>query len=313
MKTALMFSGQGSQYVGMGSTLSLEFPEAHDVILRADEALGYSIGEIMRNGPPENLTQTRHTQAALFVHESAVLAASDADRIADAVAGHSLGEYTALYAAGVLSFQDALVLVKLRGDLMYEAGLSVPGTMAAIVGLSDDQVQAICNELNGTDGGVIVPANFNSPGQVVVSGSADLVRKSMTTFRQRGARIVKELQVSGAFHSPLLNSAYEGLKRAINSVTFNDARIDVYVNVSGEREHRAEALREALTAQLTSPVLWTRTIQTMYAHGVRRFIEVGPGGVLQGLVKRTVEGVDISGIDTAENVRKFINSMSGAQ
>ncbi len=313
MKSALMFSGQGSQYVGMGSTLASEFPEAHDVIVRADEVLGYSISEIMRIGPAETITQTRYTQVALFVHEAAILAATDADRIAEAVAGHSLGEYTALYAAGVLSFHDALVLVKLRGELMFEAGQAVPGTMAAIVGLSDDQVQATCNELNGTADGVIVTANFNSPGQVVVSGSANLVRSSMAVFKERGARIVKELQVSGAFHSPLLNSAREGLKKAINSMTFNDARIDVYVNVSGTREQRAEVLREALIAQLTAPVQWTRTMQTMYANGVRRFIEIGPGGVLQGLAKRTVDGVEISGVDTAEDARKFINSISNVQ
>ena len=312
MNTALIFSGQGSQYVGMAQTLYTEFAASKELIERANSVLGFSISDIMFNGPADVLTQTKFTQPALFVHEAAVLAAANAQSAtsvqstAHAVAGHSLGEYSALYAAGVLDFDSALRLVQLRGELMFAAGKEVPGTMAAVVGMDDDAVVALCDELNNKDGNVLVPANFNSPGQIVISGSAEYVRACMPLFKERGAKIVKELQVSGAFHSPLLASAQKGLSDALKETTFADANVDVYVNVSAQRLRSADALREAAMQQLTSPVRWTQTMQSMRANGLQRFIEIGPGKVLQGLVKRTIDGAEITGIDSAEDVQRFM-------
>lgn len=294
---ALVFSGQGSQYVGMAKTLYETSADVRSVIDEANSVLGYRISEIMFDGPEETLRETRYTQPALFVHEAAIVHACGASLHAQAVAGHSLGEYSALYAAGVLSFRDALELVQLRARLMFDAGTQIPGTMAAVVGMEDDAVTALCAELNGTDGNVLVAANFNSPGQVVISGSADFLRASLPRFKEAGAKIVKELQVSGAFHSPLLKSAEAALAERIRSTTFRDASMDVYVNVSGAAVRSAAALQEAAIAQLTSAVRWTTCMMNMHAAGITHFTEIGPGKVLQGLVKRTIATATIDGID----------------
>lgn len=304
MKTALLFSGQGSQYVGMAKDLAETYPLAKGLVDRANEILGYDLSAIMFDGPEETLRQTRYTQPALFLHEALLLNVTDTRASMSAVAGHSLGEYSALYAAGVVSFEDALQLVQLRATLMYEAGDRIPGTMAAVVGLEDDVVRALCAELNTGNGNVIVPANFNSPGQIVVSGSAEHVRASMPIFKERGAKLVKELQVSGAFHSPLLAEAESGLAEKIRSTQFNDAHVPVYVNVSGSAVTAADELKDAAIRQLTSPVLWTLTMQTMWKDGITSYREIGPGKVLQGLVKRTLPEATIDGIDTAADVQR---------
>lgn len=306
MSSAILFSGQGSQYVGMCADLIEHYDVVRELVEVANNIVGYDLRSIMLNGPAETLTETRYTQPALFVHEAALLRVSGVREAATAVAGHSLGEYTALYAAGVLTFEDALRLVALRGKLMFEAGLTVPGTMAAVVGLDDDAVEAVCAELNGKDGNVLVAANFNSPGQVVISGSADYVRSSMPIFKERGAKIVKELQVSGAFHSPLLQVAAEPLAEALSSTEFHDAELDVYTNVTATAERRGHELRTQAAAQLTSPVRWTQTMRAMHTAGITSFLEVGPGKVLQGLVKRTIDGATIDGIDTAADVARIV-------
>lgn len=305
---ALMFSGQGSQYVGMARDLSERFDAARDLIRRADDVLGYGLSTIMMDGPEPTLRETRYTQPALFVHEAALLAATGIEKDADAVAGHSLGEYSALYAAGVLSFEDALQLVQLRATLMFDAGTVIPGTMAAVVGLDDQAVRTLCNELDGVDGNVLVPANFNSPGQVVISGSAEYLRACMPRFKEAGAKLVKELQVSGAFHSPLLAEAEKPLAERIHATTFNDARIDVYVNVSATAVREAAALKDSAIRQLTSPVLWTQTLEAMQRAGITEAVEVGPGKVLQGLAKRTIADVQCDGIDTADDVERFLST-----
>lgn len=306
MSSALLFSGQGSQYVGMCADLIENFDVVRDMVEMANNIVGYDLRSIMVNGPAELLTETRYTQPALFVHEAALLSVTEVRESASAVAGHSLGEYTALYAAGVLTFEDALRLVALRGKLMFEAGLTVPGTMAAVVGLDDDAVEAVCAELNGKDGNILVAANFNSPGQVVISGSADYLRTSMPVFKERGAKIVKELQVSGAFHSPLLQVAAEPFAEALAMTEFRDAELDVYTNVTATAERSGSELRNRAIAQLTSPVRWTQTMRAMSAAGITAFLEVGPGKVLQGLVKRTIDGAPIDGIDTAADVARII-------
>ncbi len=304
MNLALLFSGQGSQYVGMAKDLVESYSVAKGLIERAQEILGYDISAIMFDGPEDVLRQTRYTQPALFLHEVLLLNVTPVRTTMRAVAGHSLGEYSALYAAGVVSFEDALQLVQLRATLMFQAGEAIPGTMAAIVGLDDDVVREICAELNGGEGKVIVPANFNSPGQIVVSGSAQHVRASMPVFKERGAKLVKELQVSGAFHSPLLAEAESGLAQKIRSTSFNEASVPVYVNVTGSAVTSADELKDAAIRQLTSPVLWTATMQSMWNAGITSYREVGPGKVLQGLIKRTLSEATVDGIDTAADVQR---------
>jgi [acyl-carrier-protein] S-malonyltransferase len=309
MSTAFLFSGQGSQYVGMAKELNSEYPQVTELIAKADSVLGFAISSIMFNGPEESLRETRYTQPALFVHEMAILSVLGDSIKPSAVAGHSLGEYSALVCAGVLSFESALKIVALRGALMFEAGTQEPGAMAAIIGLDDEVVIELCAKLSGEQG-VIVPANFNSPGQLVISGNAELLRSSLGEFKSAGARMVTELPVSGAFHSPLMKPAQQELATAINNTEFAPATTDVYCNVTGTSERDGTTLRNNLIEQLVSPVLWTQTLKSMQSQGITDFVEIGPKNVLQGLVKRTLQGIVIKGIDTAEQVRAFQEQVS---
>lgn len=310
MKRALVFAGQGSQYVGMTKDVTESFIEAREMGVIANEILGYDLLSLMHNGPADRLTETRYTQSALFVHEAMILKVTGIAATADAVAGHSLGEYSALYAAGALSFDEALRLVHLRGTLMFDVGQQIPGTMAAVVGLSDDAVESVCAEYHrGDHEHTVVSANYNAPGQVVISGSRDYIRELVPAFKAAGAKIVKELQVSGAFHSPLLAAAQAAFSEALDAASFADARIPVYTNVDAQARTKSDELRAAAKAQLTSPVRWTQSVQAMASAGISEFIEIGPGAVLQGLVKRTVEGaIQIRGIDTAEQCIQWNDS-----
>jgi [acyl-carrier-protein] S-malonyltransferase len=315
--TALLFSGQGSQYVGMMRDLAAEFPEAAQILAQADAIMNIAttpFSAICFDGPADTLKETRYTQPALFVHE-AILTTLLREKLhqkasIQAVAGHSLGEYSALFAAGVVDFETALKLVKLRGELMFRAGEHEPGTMAAVVGLDDDRVREVCERLNdpeklGDRTKILVAANFNSPGQVVISGSADYLRAQMLAFKEAGAKLVKELPVSGAFHSPLMESAKAELARAIEAAQFRDATVDVYANALAKPLRAAAELKSALVQQLVAPVLWTQSLIAMRSAGIDTFYELGPGTVLQGLVKRTVDGagVSIGGFDTAAHVK----------
>jgi [acyl-carrier-protein] S-malonyltransferase len=292
--TAFIFPGQGSQYVGMARDFFESDAESKALIARADEILGYSLSSICFTGPEEKLRQTQHTQPAIFLHS--VVAARKITRMKpDLVAGHSLGEYSALVAAGSLEFEDALRLVHLRGELMQRAGEAEPGTMAAIVGLTRESLEEVCREASGA--GIVQPANFNSPGQTAISGSIEGVRRGMELARARGAKVVKELTVSGAFHSPLMGSAREGLKAGLDRTAIRDAAIPVYANVTAEPAVNASEIRELLYRQLTSPVLWEQTVRNMARDGATRFCEVGPGKVLQNLVKRTLPDVASGGVD----------------
>jgi [acyl-carrier-protein] S-malonyltransferase len=306
MKTALLAPGQGSQYVGMMKDLYEHYPQAKDLIDLADEILGYKLSQICFNGPLEELKKTKYTQPALFLHSAVVYEILKDKLEFDCVAGHSVGEYAALYWGGVLKFEDALRLVSLRGELMYKAGEYAPGTMFAVIGASDEAVENVCKLLNqNTVGAVVVPANYNCPGQLVVSGSADFLRQNVEEFKKAGAKLVKELVVSGAFHSPLMEPAKNELEKAILEIEFKDAKVPVYQNVSAKPTTNAEEIKTALINQLTSPVLWTQTILEMHRNGVRRFIELGAGNVLQGLVKRTVTDCEIIGLDKLEDILKF--------
>jgi [acyl-carrier-protein] S-malonyltransferase len=293
-RRAFVFPGQGSQYVGMGKDFFDGNTDARELFRHADEVLGIPLSTICFEGPDEVLRQTRNTQPAIFVHSLA--AVGRLERVAPSmVAGHSLGEYSALTVAGALSFDDALRLVRLRGELMQKAGEEQQGTMAAVLGLDDDDVEKICREASGA--GVVQAANFNSPGQIVISGSVEGVRAAMALAKQRGAKLVKELVVSGAFHSPLMESARNGLKSALATATIRDAAIPVYANVTAEPVTAAAEIRDLLYRQLTSPVRWEQTVRNMVRDGASSFTEVGPGKVLQGLVKRTLPEIPASGID----------------
>jgi [acyl-carrier-protein] S-malonyltransferase len=297
--TAYIFPGQGSQYVGMARDLFESNSEARSLIQQADGILGISLSKICFEGPEDVLRQTQNTQPAIFLHSMAVMAAMKHPR-PEMAAGHSLGEYSALVVAGALEFADALRLVRLRGELMQQAGQEQPGTMAAIVGLGIEATEAACREASAA--GVVQPANFNSPGQIVISGSVAGVRAAMDLARQQGAKMVKELVVSGAFHSPLMESARTGLKAALDATSIRDAAIPVYANVTAEPVTRSQDIRSLLYQQLTSPVRWEQTVRNMVRDGVTNFIEIGPGKVLQGLVKRTAQHVTTSGIDKNNDI-----------
>jgi len=297
---ACVFPGQGSQYVGMARDVYEADPASRALLESADRILGVPLTRICFNGPDDELRQTKNTQPAIFVHSVALFRAMGGPPPA-MVAGHSLGEYSALVAAGALTFEDALRLVRLRGELMQRAGEERKGTMAALVGPDPDAVEEICREASAA--GVVQPANFNSPGQIVISGSVEGVHRAMAIAKAGGAKLVKELVVSGAFHSPLMEGARDGLREALATTAILDAAIPVYANVTAEPVTRADALRDLLHRQLTSPVRWEQTIRNMVRDGAGEFIEVGPGKVLQGLIKRTEPAVRGRGIDKWTDLR----------
>ena len=304
-RLAVVFPGQGSQYVGMGRDWYESDPIARDLFEKADHALGFDLSGICFRGPEDELRQTRNTQPAIFLH-STVVATISRNLGASAMAGHSLGEYSALVAAGAVRFEDGLRLVRLRGELMQTAGEMQKGIMAAIVGLSDPDLVNLCNEASAA--GIVQPANFNSPGQTVISGSIAGVVKAMELARAKGAKLVKELVVSGAFHSPLMASAREGLKKALDDTEILDAAIPVYANVTAEPVTRSSEIREMLYRQLTSPVRWEQTVRNMARDGITHICEFGPGKVLQGLVKRTEPSIAQRGIDKVGDLRAVVTA-----
>ena len=283
---AFLFPGQGSQAVGMARDLCERCESVRARFAEADEVLGFALSALCFEGPAEQLAQTHITQPAVFVHSVAVgeLLASAGLQPA-AVAGHSLGEYSALVAAGVLPFAEALTLVGTRGRLMREAGRARPGTMAAVIGLDDDRVAALCQR--AAEVGIAGPANFNAPGQVVVSGERGAVARVCALATQAGARRVVELAVSGAFHSPLMASAAEQMTPLLQAAPFARPHVPVLTNVSAAPVEDPETLRLHLIEQITSPVRWSATVQRLAAMGIGRALEVGPGGGLRGLVRRT--------------------------
>ena len=293
-KLAFLFPGQGSQFVGMGQDLFDGFPEARARFEAADALLGFPLTEIMfgaggdADAEAEALKQTDVTQPALYVHSLAAMAVLDARGRAPAMAaGHSLGEYSALAAAGAIGFEDGLQMVRLRGQLMAEAGVKRPGTMAAILGLPDDAVAELCRDATEADQ-VVHPANFNTPGQVVVSGDVEAVHRAIDLAKERGAKRALPLAVSGAFHSPLMDYARDGLGAALSDLDIRAPRCPVYLNVTAVPSTDPEEIRQRLLEQLMSPVMWAQTLQNMHADGAERFVEVGAGRVLVGLARRTL-------------------------
>jgi [acyl-carrier-protein] S-malonyltransferase len=300
-KIAYIFPGQGSQYVGMGKDLFEKNESAKAIFKTADKILGINLSDICFEGPEDILRQTMNTQPAIFLHSMVLFQLISAQNIS-MVAGHSLGEYSALVAAGSLSFEDGLKLVRLRGELMQSAGIKNNGTMAAIVGLVPDMVADICTQASAT--GIVQCANFNSPGQIVISGSVDGVRKAMELSKEHGAKMAKELVVSGAFHSPLMHSAREGLMTALQKTNIENAKIPVYTNVTAQPIQSSVEIRKMLSEQLTNAVRWEESISNMVKDGAEKFIEVGPGKVLQGLVKRIAANIEVKGIDKFDDIEK---------
>jgi [acyl-carrier-protein] S-malonyltransferase len=301
-KTAFLFPGQGSQFVGMGKDIFDHFQEAKDVFNTAEDILEFPIKKLCFEGPEEELKQTRYTQPAIFVHSVvANRLLKNKGLTPQATAGHSLGEYSALVSAGALTFEDGLKLVKIRGELMQKSGEKNPGTMAAIMGLSPEDIETVCKEASGA--GVVQPANFNSPGQIVISGSIPGVHRAMEIAKEKGSRLVKELVVSGAFHSPLMGDALEGLIEALQNVDIKPASVPVYSNVEAQAVHEPDKIRQLLQKQLLSPVLWENILRNMIADGYDVYFEVGPGKVLQGLLKRTDRQYECQGMGTLEELK----------
>jgi len=282
MKKAYVFPGQGAQFIGMGKDLYDHSPVAKDMFEKANEILGFRITDIMFDGTAEELKQTKVTQPAIFLH-STILATVLGDSFTPtAVAGHSLGEFSALVASKVLDFENGLKLVSQRANAMQKACEAQPSTMAAVLGLEDAVVENVCNEIDG----VVVAANYNCPGQLVVSGEIDAIEKACEILKEKGARRALVLPVGGAFHSPLMEPAREDLAKAIENTTFNTPVCPVYQNVKASGVTDANEIKENLISQLTAPVKWTQTMIQMIEDGIESFTEVGPGKVLQGLVKK---------------------------
>jgi len=295
-RIGLLFPGQGSQAVGMGKELAERYPEAREAFEEADDALGFSLSRLCWEGPEDELTRTRNAQPALLVHSAAawrVLKKAGVEPVV--AAGHSLGEFSAYMAAGSLGFADAVRTVRLRGELMYEFGQARPGTMAAVLGLDDDVVVGVCNEASAGDS-VVVAANFNSPGQVVVSGDVDAVERASALLVSAGAKKVTGLNVSGAFHSPLMAPAEEGLRAHLDGVGFGAPAFPVISNVTASPVTDPAEAKLLLVQQLTSTVRWTDSVRTMLQLGVTRFLEVGPGKVLTGMLKRIDRAAEGRGV-----------------
>ena len=279
---AYIFPGQGAQFPGMGKELYENFSLAKKRFEQANKLLGFDISSIMFNGSKEDLQQTSVTQPAVFLHSVILSEIMGEDFQPKMVAGHSLGEFSALTAAGALSFEDGLQLVSQRAQAMQKACDEVPGTMAAVLGLEDAQVEDVCASITGT----VVAANYNCPGQLVISGELAAVEAACEAFKEAGARRALVLPVGGAFHSPLMEPARQELAEAIQSTTFHDPRCRIYQNVTGQAVMEKEVIKNNLIAQLTAPVRWTQSVQQMIYDGATSFTEVGPGKVLQGLVRK---------------------------
>ena len=305
MSLALLFPGQGSQYVGMGRTLACAYPEAARVFEEADDVLGFSISKLAWEGPEEHLVLTKNAQPAMLVHSTAVYRVIKG-RLGEVglAAGHSLGEFSAYVAAGTLDFATAVDTVRLRGELMYAAGVERPGTMAAVIGLDDESVVAVC-ERAAAEAGVCVPANFNAAGQVVISGDIAGVERAMELATELGAKRVVRLSVSGAFHSPLMAPAAVEFETWLKDQSFQDPTFPIIANVTAKPVSTGDAARALLVRQLTTPVRWAASVLHMAESGVDRFLEIGPGSVLRGLNRRIAKPISCASLGEPDDLEAW--------
>ena len=285
-----IFPGQGSQFTGMCHDLFIKYDNVKPLFKRAETILGFDISKIMFEGTKEELTQTKVTQPAIFIHSMAILKVLEDSFKPDLVAGHSLGEFSSLVAAGVLNFEDGLRLVSIRAKAMQKSCESTNGTMAAILGLDNSIIEKICSNIEGT----VVAANYNCPGQVVISGEVSAVKNACEKLSETGARRALILPVGGAFHSELMKDAKDELSKAIKETSFNSPICPIYQNVNGRPEHLVDNIKRNLISQLTSPVKWTQSVNKMIEDGCQDFIEIGPGKVLQGLIKKINRDTNVS-------------------
>lgn len=307
----MLFPGQGAQSVGMGRTLAEAFPEARAAFETADRVLETPLSKLCWEGPAEDLKKSVNTQPALLAHSVAALRLLQKAGVTPAfAAGHSLGEYSALVAAGAMDYEDALRLVRRRGELMYQAGLERPGTMAAILGLAADAVEAACAD--AAPAGIVRPANLNAPGQIVISGEVAAVEKACEAAKARGARRAIRLEVSGAFHSPLMEPAAAGLREALARTAIHDAHFPVVANVSAEPVQSAAEIRAALEAQLLGAVRWEETMRRLIASGVQAFVEVGTGKVLRGLLRTTDPAAVSHNVEDPESLAATLAALGTA-
>jgi [acyl-carrier-protein] S-malonyltransferase len=301
-----MFSGQGSQYVGMGKELYDNYEAAKKVLDEADQIVDFDLKDMIFNGPEEDLNNTKNTQPAIYTVSAMVKAVlTENDIEPAAAAGHSLGEYSALYAAGVLSFADGLKLVRRRGELMDQADPEGKGTMAAIIGLADKEVESVLKEIDG----IVTVANYNSPGQVVISGEVTAVEAAGELLSEEGAKKVIPLTVSGAFHSPLMEPAKEELKSTIEAVEFKDAQIPFIANVTADYVKKSSEIKDALIKQLNNSVRWVETIERFKADGYEDYIEVGPGRVLKGLMRRIDRSLNAYNVEDEKSLNKTLKKL----
>ncbi|MEQ8677650.1 MAG: ACP S-malonyltransferase [Aggregatilineales bacterium] len=308
MKTAFLFPGQGSQQVGMGKDVAANYRVSRDVFTHADDLLGMKLSQICFEGSEDLLNATENTQPALYVTSFAILSALQTEMMItpDCVAGHSLGEFTALALAGVFSFEEGLKLVRERGRLMKEAGEKQPGGMAALLGLDAAPVRELCERASKQVGKQVVVANDNCPGQVVISGDNEALETAMALATESGAKRVVRLAVSIAAHSPLMATASDSFKQLVGQITLSPPKLPVYANVSAKPLANVDSIREELNRQLTQEVRWTETMQAMVADGVERFIEIGSGDVLSGLVKRIDRSKTRISLNSADTIKAFV-------
>lgn len=310
-KIAFVFPGQGSQYVGMGKEFFTEYSQAREIFENADKKLGISLSNICFEGPEEDLRQTINTQPAILTVSAAILNVFKAEGIkADFVAGHSLGEYSALVAAGALQFTDAVWLVRQRGTFMQEAVPSGEGTMAAILGLEPEQILALCQEASAV--GVVEPANYNSPGQIVIAGATPAVEKAMELAKKYGAKRALGLPVSGPFHSSLLRPASLRLAETLKAIEIKDAAIPVVANITAEVETNSAVIRDNLISQVAGAVKWQQSVEQLIALGVNTFVEIGPGKVLSGLIKKIDKNVEMFNIEDKATFIQTVATLKGA-
>jgi [acyl-carrier-protein] S-malonyltransferase len=307
----MLFPGQGSQYVGMGKDLVKAFPTVRELYEQADDELGMPLSRISFEGDAETLTATKNAQPAILLHSVAVarILAEEGGVTPAIVAGHSLGEYSALVAAGVVDAVDALRIVRRRGELMFDAGVAQPGTMAAVIGMERDALEAVCRD--AANGETVVIANVNSPGQLVISGHVGAVERAMKLAEERGARKVVRINVSGAFHSPLVASAGRELVQYIKNFSFRDASVGVVCNADATVIVRSAEIVDALSRQLTSPVLWADSMAVLCARWSGPILEVGPGKVLAGLLKRIEGARSVQNVGTVEEAAGILASVAG--